>query len=392
MKKCICLLLGLLFLLIIGGCTSKIDDVVCERQITIDPKEALDSILFSEVFEKISYTKITTDDNFLVGRIDKLVISDEYIFILDRDLSRSVFCIDKSGNKVFEIHRLGKGPGEYVDLRDIAYDFRQKELLLFCGVRQRVIWFDLQGNYLREKKIPFWIVGIQSLQDKGLALFCDYNPENKLKKDNYYPNVIVVDSNMNVLTQNAYFDVIVDKGVVWSSRPDFSCLGNTVGIMPDHSNTIYHIENNNITSWKVDFGKYNINEEYWEQAANKKMSLKQLEEYCRVQGICKCIYYMENEKIIYFAYRYKGNHYHVFYSKETGRLIQTKKLVNDMNRFGKFSPKNLDRTQFYSYVSAGMVYDSRDKLKESKAMPEDILQTIEMSDNPILVSYTIKNF
>lgn len=391
MRRYIYLFLKFYFLLVVG-CTSNRNDRICERQITIDPEQALDSILFSEIFDEIVYTKITTDDNFLIGRIDKLVISDEYIFILDRNLSRSVFCIDKSGNKVFEIHRLGKGPGEFADLRDIAYDFRRKELLVFCGVRQRVIWFDLQGNYLREKKIPFWIVGIQSLQDNGLALFCDYNPENKLKEGDRYPNVIVVDSNMNVVTQNAYFDVIVDKGVVWSSRPDFSCFGNTAGIMPDHSNTIYHIENNNITSWKVDFGKYNVNERYWEQAANKKMSLKQLEEYCHVEGICKCIYYMENEKMVYFAYRYKGNNYHAFYSKVTGCLIQTRRLINDLNRFGQFFPKTLDGAQFYSYISAGIVCDSRDKLKESKAIPENILQTIEISDNPIIITYTVKNF
>lgn len=392
--KTIFLFLACLSLLFTIGCTGQLNTTaVCENEIKIDPEQILDSVPFSEIFKKISYIKIQTDDNFLVGRIDKLVVGDDRVFMLDRKLSRAVFCVDTNGKKVFEIHRIGRGPGEFMDLRDMAYDFRRKEILLFCYVRQMIISFDLQGNYLRERKMPFEAIGFQPLENGGFALSCDYNPEKKLKKEGYYPNIILTDSNMNVIAQDAYFKGEIDKSVVWSTRPDFSCFGKIAGIMPDHCNTIYRIHGDSITpAWKLDFGTCNIDGRYWEKTMMKGMTLEKLEEYCQAEGICQGMYYMENEKALYFAYRYKSRLYHAFYSKETGRLIATGKLVNDLNRFGGFVPQDLHRGRFYGHISAGTVYDYREKLKERKVMPDSILETTEMSDNPILVVYSLKSF
>ena len=380
-------------MLFVIGCGKKIDTtIVYENEIKIDPESTLDSVSFSEIFEGISYIQISTDNDFLIGRIDKIVPCDDRIFILDRKLSRSVFCIDKEGNKIFELHRLGKGPGEYVELKDIAYDVRREELVLYCPIRQRLMWFDLSGKFLREKAVPVWASGVQPLKNGGVALFCDYSPEKKLEQNGFYPNVVVLDSNMNIVSQSAYFKGIVDKGIVWSSRPDFSYFTEMAGVMPDHSNTIYHIRNNDVVAWKLDFGQNDINEQYWEQVFSREMTLEKLNEYCRVQGLCESVYYMENEKVMCFAYRYKGRYFQVFYSKETGRLLNTGKFVNDLNHFGGFAPQALCRQQFYGHISASIVSDCREKLKEFKVMPEKILNTIEMSDNPVLVVYTLKGF
>lgn len=377
-----------IFLLFVG-CQQRMDtEVKCKYEIKIDPEQAQDSILFSDLFERISYIRIPTDDDFLIGRIDKLIVSDRHIFMLDRKLSRSVFCIDKSGNKVFEIHRPGKGPGEYIDLRDIAFDSLKQEILLFCAASRKIIRFDLSGKFLREKKIPVWAVGIHPV-DKGMVVYCDYNMNKDWKNRGYYPNLVLLDSMMNVIDCHAYFQGNVDKSFVWSSRPDFCSIDNKAGVMPDHTNVIYHVSTEHITPvWSIDFGKYNIDDRYWKHAAGKNMSLKKWIEYCRVEGVCECVYYMENEGIIYFMYSHKGEYYHVFYFKENGRLLHSKKVVNDFNRFGGLKIQTLHKGNFYGNVGAGIIYENRDRLKEF--VSEDILENLEMSDNPIIINYVIK--
>lgn len=68
------------------GCQEKADTVVeCKYEIKVDLERVKDSILFSDLFEKVSYVRIPTDDNFLIGRIDKLVVSDDYIFMLNNN-------------------------------------------------------------------------------------------------------------------------------------------------------------------------------------------------------------------------------------------------------------------------------------------------------------------
>lgn len=383
---------GLLFM--IGGCSKKVNTMVLsEHEIRIDLEQVLDTILFSNLFEKISYIKIPTNDTFLIGRIDKLVVDDNHIFILDKTLSRAVFCIDTNGNKIFEINRVGRGPGEYVDLKDIAYDSIHKELLLFCYVRQMIIWFDLQGNYLREKKIPFRTVSIQPLKDRGFVLFCDYNLEDKLKNGDYHPNIIVIDSNLKVIGQDAYFRGFIDSGVVWTSMPDFFSFGDVVGIKPDHNNIVYHIKNRSITAaWKLDLGKHSIDDRYWEKAFEKGMTAEKLEDFCKNMRLFECVYYCEDDNIIYFMCRCCDVLYYVFYSKETKQIIQTSQFANDLDFFVEFIPKTLKDNKFYGIVNASTICSLRERLKSVNALPNKVLETIEIFDNPVLVIYTMKKF
>lgn len=373
------------------SCQERINTMVeCKYEIKIDPEQAQDSILFSDLFEKVSYIRIPTDDDFLIGRIDKLIVSDRHIFMLDRKLSRSVFCIDKGGNKVFEIHRVGRGPGEYVDLRDIAFDSERKELLLFCYVRQKVIYFDLNGNYLREKRIPCGASSIQPLKNGGLVLFCDYNSKVRMKKNTFYPNIVIVDDDMKIVKKGAFFEGFVNNGIVWTSMPEFSCFNNVVSLKPDHCNNIYHMKESEIDAiWRLNFGKHNVGDVYWMKVTEKGMTVEKLEEFCRIKELYESIHFYENIDLIYFAYRCNMSLSHVFYQKNSGKTIQAKRLINDLDYFIEFTPKILKDNQFYGVISANDVCHFRENSKYNRES-FNYLDSIKISDNPIIVIYNIK--
>lgn len=378
-------------LLFFSGCQEKMNPVIeCKYEIKINPEQAKDSILFSDLFEKVSYIRIPTDDNFLIGRIDKLIVSDGYIFMLDRKLSCSVFCIDKNGNKVFEIHRVGRGPGEYVYLKDVAFDSQRKELLLFCYVRQKVIYFDLKGNYLREKRVPCGVTSIQPLKNGGLVLFCDYDSEVRMKKNTFYPNIVVVDSCMKIIKKGAFFRGFVNDGVVWTSMPDFSCFNDVVSLKPDHCNTIYYMNGSDIDpTWKLNFGKHNIDDVYWDKVVEGGMTVEKLEEFCRIKELYESLHFYENADLIYFAYRCNMSLSHVFYYKSSGKIIQARKLVNDLDYFAGFVPKTLKDDQFYGVISANDVCCFRESFKYGEGN-FNYLDSVKISDNPVLVIYSIK--
>lgn len=60
----------------------------------------------------------TTDDNLIAG-IDKVEISDDRIYVFDERVGNACFIFDRDGRYIGKIHKVGRGPGEYVDAGDM---------------------------------------------------------------------------------------------------------------------------------------------------------------------------------------------------------------------------------------------------------------------------------
>ncbi len=50
----------------------------------------------------------------------------------------------------------------------------------------------------------------------------------------------------SILSMANYFKGEINPSVVWSSLCDFSLVGDSLSIKPDHCNIVYHIVGNNI--------------------------------------------------------------------------------------------------------------------------------------------------
>ena len=85
-----------------------------------DNFENFDIINLKDGIEKsIRYTKTTnyvcldTTKKALFAYIDKLIIKDNKIYILDTRAKQKVLCFNFEGDHIRNYGRLGKGPGEY---------------------------------------------------------------------------------------------------------------------------------------------------------------------------------------------------------------------------------------------------------------------------------------
>lgn len=91
----------------------------CEFQsITIDLDEHTVELQRLSLIKDIRIVRLETNDSVLVGRIDKVLIHDGKIYIGDFYASQSLFIFDMQGKAIRKISRKGRGPGEYIQLRD----------------------------------------------------------------------------------------------------------------------------------------------------------------------------------------------------------------------------------------------------------------------------------
>ena len=109
----------------------------------------IDSV--SNYFSDYKIIPLETNENSLIKRIDRLIIHENKIYILDQDL-KSIFMFNENGIYINKIFNVGKGPGEYVQLRDFTIT-DDSHIVLHSSSPYKLIFYDMNGKYIFEKKI-----------------------------------------------------------------------------------------------------------------------------------------------------------------------------------------------------------------------------------------------
>jgi hypothetical protein len=289
--------------------------------IMIDPLEAED-IDYSRVFSSVEYISIPTDSNFLIGEIDKMYVSDNHVILMDKYLSKSVFIFEKQTKEKVHLHKQGNGPGEYVSLSDFYYDAVQRAVAIHCGIRRKLLFYNLQGILIKEQPVRYFTTRIIPLADK-YVLFSDYLWNRETERNKICPNIILMENTGKILSSANFFKRNLDRAVVWSSIPDFSQWEEKlVSIKPDHSNIIYHVTADSIfPAYKLDFGTYTLDNRYWKETEKTGATLEKVNDYSKDIGLCETLRMLEDKDYLFFKYKFKGKVNSFFYSKKTGEKM-----------------------------------------------------------------------
>lgn len=142
---------------LIGGMKSQVSTAIelpvrKDSLVTIPFVEELSPIHFKDVY----FTKLTTPEDELIGKIDKVIVFKENLYILDSK-SNAIYVMSAEGAYIRRIQRLGRGPGEYIKLSDFAILEAREELVVFSVSGRKLIHYDLEGNLIKELRTPYWM-------------------------------------------------------------------------------------------------------------------------------------------------------------------------------------------------------------------------------------------
>lgn len=101
------------------------------------------------VLQSVSYVKLSNTP--LLGRIKKVCIRDEHIFVWD--VASGIVCYDMSGKFLFQLNARGQGPGEYTDISAFTINTRLKELAIYDNAKQTLMFYSAKnGKFLRSER------------------------------------------------------------------------------------------------------------------------------------------------------------------------------------------------------------------------------------------------
>lgn len=111
-------------------------------------QKALDDTL---IFEQNDCMLCETTENSLFMRITRAEKYEGIYYFLDSGM-RQVVMFDEDGHHVGTLRRIGNGQGEWSNISDIAIDRHEQQLLILAQPHS-LLYFDLQGNFLKSQRL-----------------------------------------------------------------------------------------------------------------------------------------------------------------------------------------------------------------------------------------------
>ena len=109
----------------------------------------------SDLVESYEVIKLENRDEALVKTYPfGIFVTDNYI-LLNPDAISPIKLFTRKGQYVADIGGIGQGPGEYKTIHSCMIDEKQKRIYLGAGRANKILTYDLKGNYLSDEAIHF---------------------------------------------------------------------------------------------------------------------------------------------------------------------------------------------------------------------------------------------
>jgi hypothetical protein len=188
----------------------------------------------SDIFSDLIYIPLETCDGSFISSISQYIISDNYIIVSDIDQEK-VLLFTATGEFVHSIGNMGKGPGEYLEIRNISF-IEDDEIVCITDISSKVQYFNISGKYLYSVEYnpgAFWT------EPAGDHVICFYPyPINKINEDF---QISIFDSDGQLVQKN--LNRYKDLGYPGNPMANPKIISNTNEILfwEEYSDSVYSI-------------------------------------------------------------------------------------------------------------------------------------------------------
>ena len=273
--------------------------------------EAVDTLKYTTFVDSIQYIPLESNDTCLIGDIGDIILTDNYIFILD-NIKQIIWIYNHEGKYLNLISRKGNGPEEYTHIGQFEYD-KQNNQIAILDWNKYILYYDLKGEFIRKIKLDISAADFKILPQKDGYIISnagDSKPE---------AGIFLTDANGKIIKN------LVKRNpkqlITYNDDMDLLSYRDTITfISPNFENNIYHFYNNQL-ELKYPFTFYPLLKNTYKENISKQ----HLEDFLRT-------FYVENEKWIFTIYWSSTNNVRNFlYSKEKNQHWISKSIINDID-------------------------------------------------------------
>lgn len=380
--KYVCLLI---LLELLCGCSGNgqivNDDVVV---IEIPMKKDNSEFRLSEFVDSISYVPLETNDRCLIGSMDKLIVTDRYYYVIDKETTSSIFCFDTKGKFIRKVGRKGVAEGEYVSITDV--NLYNDKIYVLDSELMKLFIFTSEGDLEKEIKIDYVAESFTVIDDSWICLFFDFKHNQNLLSQDEYPNLLFLNIEDGTKIPDLYFDSKLCTSGIISLYANFIYDGTLIIPLND---TIYQVsapkDLKRIYSLQFDDKYIDNKKSYLDKLASERVEAHQVEEY--YQNIPILIRILNTDFYTLFFYTLKPYYYWGIYDKPSCKYIeasynQRNPIVNDIDNIANFSPYAAYNNTLYGSMQPTEIKD-KSSLWDNRIISED--------DNPIITIMKLKD-
>ena len=365
---------------------------------------------YSSVFKNMQTIIIETNNDCLIGRINELQVYNDYIYILDMLIAKSLFVFDKEGHFVRKIGNLGRGPGEYIQIEDFSID-KEKGIIYLLDFGQRVHKYRLDGTYLNTITVQIQRSTVYFIQFYNNRLYASVRSWEPSPDD--FLLVEIDPDNGKILSQ--HLPSTYNKGWSKSSTTGHSFFISRLNNPPRYTHlfmdTIVSL-GEEITPYIELKSKHLVTNEDFENLPEEKLTT--FTPFQVLQGTSKIWdvnSFLENDDIIFFRCKsgfMSGNRssFSVLFHKKNGSVKIANRMFNDflfkridddeksiMYVFdGKFAFS--DSKGAYEILNSQLIESFKESIRNNELVPDldklDELLNLEEDANPVIFYYEYK--
>jgi len=328
----------LFFLFILMGCRGensfKAYNTLQEGNIliNIDDLNFQKSMVIDSIFKISKIVKLESNADSFIGSYDKILIEEDRIFIMDSNITFSIFVFDFNGNFLFKISSFGEGPNEYRELRDFTLSSYSNTIdILDFGGRKILRFSKHNGEFLGFDRIETnsYFRSIEKVEDGYVASHAN---NCGVLEDCFNLSFLNVDWTVESksLEMNKFL-----KGYDFKGDPQFSRNSDRVFFKEIFNDTIYEVEQKSKklrAAFSIDFGTYRLPSDF--KYSRKNSNLNEALQYSMNNNLTLGVKdFFVSEDYLYFRYGVSG----------------LREVIIDLNTMANLS--------FQRYVTSNFLYD-----------------------------------
>ena len=358
---------------------------------TILVENVSDKLYIESLIEEAYYVPLETTNESLFAYNRKTIVYKDRIYVLDDVLARAVLIFDMNGKFLRKIGRIGGAPNEFALLGGVAVDEKNDRLVLLDGMKQKLMYFTLDGNYIKNSDININFCGQMEILPSGnmvAAVSKSCLNVHLGELDDY--RIFQSDSLGNIV--KAGFKRDDNKKLMIAYERMFRSDEDIV-YLPPFLNALYTIEDDAISErYVVEYKDYPpINQEEFLELPNLN----------RMRAFERRIIYLssaalaENSTHLYFSTEGKDRFYTI-YDKRAKKQVSTRNIYCRSWLVMAPAPMYAYGDYFIGLAFAEHIIAMREFLKrEGRPVPpqyQELFNNIREDDNPVLVFFKLKDF
>jgi hypothetical protein len=325
-----------------------------------------------DFFEDYHSITLATGDEYLIGKINKISIESDKIYVLDKQ-NFTIVIFDINGNYLNHLKRQGNGPGEYLDIAD--FTIVDSTIIVLSRVMRKILVYSQNLNYIKNYQLDDFYDYCYYFEKK--ILLC-----SNYSNDTHY-NIRIYDMETRKI-EKSFLPFTINQNFSSSIIPFNLTFDDDLLITQQYDYNIYNLRQNSLTTiCKLDFNTKDKIPDNFQNIGFDKLyrDLAQLSVVKRIN----CINKINNCFYITYIHDYAPHISKISLSKDVNSTLKLE--LNDKFPFIFASILGFHKNYLTGYMHAADVLIFDNKFSSDKTQSGFLNE----DDNPVLFFHKIKN-